>query len=100
MAYILLLVPSMLWWYSDAIMMVRTQISLNSELHTKVRVRAAALGISIAEYMRRLVDQDLAGTLSRSCDPSIVFDLGTSKGADVASQKDQMIGAATGAVVR
>ena len=78
-------------------MMVRTQISLNSELHKKVRARAAALGISIAEYMRRLVGQDLAGTLSRSCDRSIIFDLGTSKGADVASEKDQMIGVATGA---
>lgn len=77
--------------------MVRTQISLDSESHTKLRARAAALGISIAEYMRRLVDQDLARTPARSCDRSIVFDLGTSKGADVASEKDQMIGAATGA---
>ena len=77
--------------------MMRTQISLNSELHTKVRARATVLGISIAEYIRRLVNQDLANTPSRGCDRSIIFDLGTSKGADVASEKDQMIGAATSA---
>ena len=77
--------------------MMRTQISLNSELHTKVRARATALGISIAEYIRRLVNQDLANTPSRSCDCSIIFDLGASKGTNIASEKDQMIGVATSA---
>lgn len=75
-------------------MMVRTQISLNSELHTRVRARAAALGVSFAEYVRRLVDRDLAES-PRSIDRSIIFDLGTSGKSDIASEKDRMIGEAT-----
>ena len=82
--------------YDGTIMMVRTQISLNSELHTRVRARAAALGVSLAEYMRRLVDNDLAES-PRSIDRSIVFDLGTSGTSDIASKKDRMIGEATAA---
>ena len=82
--------------YDGTIMMVRTQISLNSELHTQVRARAAALGVSLAEYMRRLVDRDLAES-PRSIDRSIVFDLGASGTSDIASQKDRMIGEATAA---
>ncbi len=77
-------------------MMVRTQISLDSELHTRVRARADALGISLAEYMRQLVDRDLAAS-PRSVDRSIVFDLGTSEGTDIASEKARMIGEAIGA---
>lgn len=75
-------------------MMVRTQISLDSELHTRARARAAALGVSLAEYMRRLVDRDLAES-PRSIDRSIVFDLGASGTSDIASEKDRMIGEAT-----
>ena len=77
-------------------MMVRTQISLDPELHAQARARAAALGISLAEYVRRLVERDLAqrpGTADRS----VVFDLGASGGTDIASQKARMIGEATGA---
>ena len=77
-------------------MMVRTQISIDAELHTRVRARAAALGISLAEYFRRLVDRDLAER-SRSVDRSIVFNLGASGGADIAKEKDRMTGEAIGA---
>ena len=77
-------------------MMVRTQISLDSERHAQVRARAAALGISLAEYMRRLVDQDLAER-PRGADRSVVFDLGTSRGTDIASDKARMIGEAIAA---
>ena len=77
-------------------MMVRTQISLDSERHAQLRARAAALGISLAEYVRRLVDQDFAEQ-PRGADRSLVFDLGTSRGTDISSQKSQMIGEATGA---
>ncbi len=80
--------------YDGDIMMVRTQISLQSELHSQIRVRAAALGISFAEYIRRLVDQDLAG-VSRSIDRSIIFDLGTTEPSDIATRKDRMIAEAT-----
>ena len=78
-------------------MMVRTQIRLNSVLHKRIRTRAANLGVSLAEYIRRLIDQDLAGA-PRQVDRAVVFDLGSSKGTDVASEKDFMIGEATRAV--
>lgn len=77
-------------------MMVRTQISIDAELHTRVRARAAALGISLAEYFRRLVDRDMA-ELPRSVDRSIVFNLGASRDSNVAKEKDRMIGEAIGA---
>ena len=77
-------------------MMVRTQIVLNSESHNRVRARAAGLGVSLAEYIRRLVDRDLADS-PRQVDRATVFDLGRSKGTDIASEKDRMIGEATGA---
>ena len=60
------------------------------------RARAAALGVSLAEYVRRLVDRDLAER-PRGADRSVVFDLGTSQGTDIASEKAHMIGEATGA---
>ncbi len=75
-------------------MMVRTQISLDSEIHAQTRKRAAKLGISLAEYVRRLVDRDLTES-PRNIDRSIIFDLGTSGKSDIASDKDRMIGEAT-----
>ena len=77
-------------------MMVRTQISLAPKRHALARARAAALGISLAEYVRRLIDRDVAERRGEA-DCSVVFDLGTSGGTDVASQKARMIGEATGA---
>jgi hypothetical protein len=77
-------------------MMARTQISLDSETHRRARKRAAQLGVSFAEYVRRLVTRDL-GQSSRVADPSVVFNLGRSKGADVARHKDRMIGDAVAA---
>lgn len=71
-------------------MMARTQIVLDLELQKRARRRAAELGISLAEYVRRLVSRDLAGTDDR-VDVSAVFDLGRSKGADIARNKDEMI---------
>ena len=77
-------------------MMVRTQITLDSEHHALARARAAEFGISLAEYVRQLVDQDLAGS-PRNVDRSIVFDLGTSEGTDIAADKDRMVGEAIAA---
>ena len=76
-------------------MMVRTRIALDPERHAQARARAAALGISLAEYVRRLIDHDLAQQL-RTADRSVVFDLGASRGSDIASGKARMIGEATG----
>jgi hypothetical protein len=41
-------------------MMTRTQITLEPELQKTARRRAAQLGVSLAEYVRRLIARDLA----------------------------------------
>jgi len=71
-------------------MMVRTQITLDPEVQKKARERAAQLGVSFAEYVRRLVADDLVGE-SAEVDPSLVFNLGDSGGSDVAHSKDAMV---------
>jgi hypothetical protein len=77
-------------------MMTRTQITLEPELQKTARRRAAQLGVSLAEYVRRLIARDLAEP-GPTADASIVLDLGTSGGADVARDKDAMIGEAIAA---
>jgi hypothetical protein len=73
--------------YDGYIMMQRTQILLPEGEHRRARRRAAELGISLAEYIRRLVAQDLDGPRSRA-DRSALFDLGDSGGSDIAREKD------------
>jgi hypothetical protein len=48
------------------------------------------LGISLAEYVRRLVARDL-GVRAPPSDPSLVFDLGRSEESDIARRKDVML---------
>jgi hypothetical protein len=83
-------VPRLNWWYDDAIMMVRTQITLESELQKRARQRAGEIGVSMAEYVRRLVARDLARPKT-SADVSSIFDLGSSGGSDIANNKDSMV---------
>jgi hypothetical protein len=71
-------------------MMSRTQITLDTQAHRKARQRASELGVSLAEYFRRLVDRDLAGP-QPTADVTAIFDLGSSGGSDVARDKDAMI---------
>lgn len=74
-------------------MMSRTQITLEAELQRRARRRAGDLGVSLAEYVRRLVARDLAApqtVVDRSC----IFDLGSSRNADIAQNKDGMVAAA------
>jgi hypothetical protein len=73
-------------------MMVRTQISLDSDAHRRVKRRAAELGISFAAYMRQVVDHDLGEEPKR--DISGIFGLFDSGGSDVARYKDQYLGEA------
>lgn len=73
--------------------MIRTQITLDRELRNRARQRAGELGISLAEYIRRLLDRDLQAP-PVVADPRVVFDLGDSGGSDVARSKDEMIGKA------
>ena len=77
-------------------MMTRTTIALEPETQKRARERATQLGISFSEYLRRLVDRDLGGRQPQAS-PDAVFDLGRSAGADIARDKDAMLGEATGA---
>lgn len=77
-------------------MMERTQLSLTVEQHRKARGRAKELGISLAEYVRRLVDADLQG-LPQPADVSAAFHLGDSGGSSIARHKDDYIGEAVAA---
>ena len=76
--------------------MIRTQISLDSERHAQARARAAELGVSLAEYLRRLVDRDIARP-PRAVDRSVVFDLGGGAPTDVAADKGRMVAEAIAA---
>jgi putative heme degradation protein len=71
-------------------MMVRTQITLESELQRRARRRAGEIGVSMAEYVRQLVARDLA-RLQAKPDVSTIFDLGSSGGSNIALDKDAMI---------
>jgi hypothetical protein len=71
-------------------MMSRTQITLETELQRQARKRANEIGVSFAEYVRRLVARDLVRPESK-VDLNCVFDLGVSGGSDIASAKDSMI---------
>jgi len=72
----------------------RAQITLDPEVHRKARRRAAELGVSFAEYIRRLVEKDLREP-ERGTDPGVVFNLGRSDGSDIARDKDGALGEAT-----
>jgi hypothetical protein len=72
-------------------MMVRAQISLDPEQHRLAKRRAAELGISLAEYLRRLVAADVGGRLNSAPDTSVIFDLGDSGGSDVARNEDRYL---------
>jgi hypothetical protein len=76
--------------YDGAIMMARTQITLESHTHQRARRRASELGVSLAEYVRRLVARDLAGPEAET-DVTLLFDLGSSGQSDIARNKDLMI---------
>jgi hypothetical protein len=73
-----------------AVMPSRTQITLTPDQHRSARARSAALGISLTEYIRRLVDADLGGGTA-TADVSDVFDLGDSGGSAVAADKDRLL---------
>ena len=76
--------------YDVAIMMSRTQITLEPEMQRRARQRAGELGVSLAEYLRRLVARDLASPRI-PVDVASVFDLGRSETSDVAGNKGAMI---------
>ena len=75
-------------------MNARTQITIDPEMQRRAHAKAAALGISFAEYVRRLLAQDL-GEAKRKVDISLVFDL-VDEGprTNIARDKDKMVGEA------
>jgi|ERR1700722_17017310 hypothetical protein len=75
-------------------MNARTQITMDPDLQRRAQARAEELGISFAEYVRRLVASDLGGPKPKA-DISIVFDLiDEGPPTDIARDKDKMIGEA------
>lgn len=75
-------------------MTARTQVTIDQHLQRRAQAKAAELGISFAEYIRRLVANDIGEPKPRA-DIASVFDLGTSKEpTDIAHDKISMIGAA------
>lgn len=70
----------------------RTQITLPPDEHRAARRRAAEQGISLAEYVRRLVHEDLAEVEQRpKADISEIFGIGNSGGSNVAKHKDEYV---------
>jgi hypothetical protein len=73
-------------------MNARTQITLDPQTQRRAQAKAADLGISFAEYVRRLLAQDLDQPKPKA-DISVVFDLGASdEPTDIARDKDKMVG--------
>ena len=77
----------------------RTQIYLEPEQHRRLKKRAAELGVSMAEYMRTIIERDLGGS-GGGADVSAILGLGDSGGSDVARHKDQYVGDALEATRR
>jgi hypothetical protein len=73
-------------------MNARTQITMDPEMQRRAHAKAAELGISFAEYVRRLVASDL-GEPKPKVDISVIFDLGASDvPTNIARDKHKMIG--------
>ena len=75
-------------------MNARTQITMDPEMQRRAHAKAAELGISFAEYVRRLVANDL-GEKKPKADVSLIFNL-VDEGppTNIARDKHKMIGEA------
>jgi hypothetical protein len=76
-------------------MNARTQITLDPETQRRAQAKAAELGISFAEYIRRLVAGDLGEARKAKPNISIMFDL-VDEGppTNIARDKDKLVGEA------
>ena len=75
-------------------MNARTQVTTDPEMQRQAQAKAAELGISFAEYVRRLVAEDI-GESKPKADISIMFDLiDEGPPTNIARDKDKMIGEA------
>jgi hypothetical protein len=85
------------WQAQDGAMMnTSVQITMETALQRRAQARAEELGISFAEYVRRLIASDLGQPKRKpKADISIVFDLiDEGSPTDIARDKDKMIGEA------
>lgn len=71
-------------------MMRRTQIMLDPDEHERASRKATEAGISLAEYIRRLVRAD--ADMPPPGEISVIFGLGDSGGSDIARHKHEYIG--------
>ena len=69
---------------------MRTMIVLPDHHHAEAKHKAARQGISLSEYIRRLVARDL-DQVARRVDPRSVFGLFDSGGSKIADGKQAMI---------
>jgi hypothetical protein len=70
----------------------RTQITMDPEMQRRAQAKAAELGVSLAEYVRRVIARDL-GEAGPKADISVIFDLVTEgEPTDIARDKDKLIG--------
>src|ERR1700704_6234164 len=75
-------------------MNARTQITMDPEMQRRAHAKAAELGISFAEYVRRVIASDL-GEQKPKADISCMFDLiDEGPPTNIARDKDKMIGEA------
>jgi hypothetical protein len=76
-------------------MSARAQITLDPDMRRRAHAKAAELGISFAEYVRRLVASDI-GEQKPKADISVFFDLVDDDGppTNIARDKHKMIGEA------
>lgn len=74
-------------------MTTRMQVTLPEELLQRARSRSGQLGISVAEYIRRLLAAD-AEPEPAPTDISGLFDLGDSGGSDIARHEDSYLAGA------
>lgn len=88
--------PALASCHDGYIMMSRTQISLEAELLERAKERSRRLGISLAEYVRRLLARDL-GEPDAVAEARAIFALGRSDGRDVTREEDELLGEAAAA---
>jgi hypothetical protein len=72
-------------------MTTRLQVTFEAEEHRRAKRRAAELGISLAEFVRRAVDDALGPPARPKADISEIFGIGNSGGSNVAEHKDEYV---------
>lgn len=72
----------------------RTQVTLDQDLDRRAKGRARELGVSFAEYVRRLIARDLDDDEQHRPDINELFGVGSSGGSHVANDKDRYLGEA------